>query len=138
MADVAVLDAQNRVRAGASAGALLQEAAAAVKRRRHATLHVVARAPGLAEALRLPLAAVGRAVPQHLLRPAQREGHSVHVSGFLLTPGGHCSGLSPCAVAEDVSAVKRVDGNAVLDSALVEDGVPAVEQNLVLMKREEE
>lgn len=45
---------------------------------------------------------------------------------------------SPCSVSEDVSAVKRVDGDAVLQSALVENGIPAVEQNLVLTRRRED
>lgn len=90
MADVAVLDAQNGVGAGAAARALLEEAAAAVKRRRHAVLRVLARTPGLAKALGVPLPATGRAVPQHLLRPEQREGQkSFHLSSFLLTSGVH-------------------------------------------------
>lgn len=41
---------------------------------------------------------------------------------------------SPSVVAEDVFAVKRVDRHAVFHPALVKDGVPAVEQDLVLME----
>lgn len=86
MADVAVLNAQNCVRAGAPAGSLLKEAGAAVERRRHASLGLLARTPGLAEALGVVLPATGGAVPQHLLWPAQREGHqSFHLSSFALT-----------------------------------------------------
>lgn len=91
MADVAVLDAQNCVGAGAAARALLQEAAAAGKRRRHAALRLLARTPGLAEALRVPLPAAAGAVPQHLLRPEQTEGQSsFHFPSLLLTSGGCC------------------------------------------------
>lgn len=43
---------------------------------------------------------------------------------------------SPCAIAEDVSAVKRVDGNVVLYSTVVKNGIPAVEQNLILMTKQ--
>lgn len=44
---------------------------------------------------------------------------------------------SPCAVIEDVFAIKGVDRHVVLHSAVIEDGVPAVEQNLVLTKMKE-
>lgn len=82
MADVAVLDAQDGVGAGAAARALLQEVAAAVKRRRQAALRLLAGAPGLAEALRVALPPAGGAVPQHLLRPGQRGTEDFHFSGF--------------------------------------------------------
>lgn len=42
--------------------------------------------------------------------------------------------LSPCAVTENVFAIKRVDRHVVLYPAVVEDGIPAVKQNLVLTK----
>lgn len=73
VADVAVLDAQNSVRAGAPASVLLEEVAATMQRCRHAILGLVTKTPGLAEALCVPLPANGRAMPQHLLRPEQKE-----------------------------------------------------------------
>lgn len=43
-----------------------------------------------------------------------------------------CYEVSPCAVSEDVFAVEGVNGHILLHRAVVEDGVPAVEQNLIL------
>lgn len=40
--------------------------------------------------------------------------------------------LWPCAVTENVFAIKGVDRHVVLYSAVIEDGAPAVKQNLVL------
>lgn len=137
VADVAVLDAQNDVGAGAAARLLLQEAAAAVKRRHQASLRLLAWAPGLAEALGVALPPAGGAVPQHLLRPDQRGREEFHFSSFLLNSGGESLVSSPWGVAENVSTVKRVDGNALLYSALLENGVPAVKENFILMKGED-
>lgn len=58
VADVAVLDAQHSVAAGAAAGGLLEQAAA-LQRRRHAGQRPVAHAPRLAEAVHVPLASAG-------------------------------------------------------------------------------
>lgn len=58
VADVAVLDAQHHVGAGAAAGALLEQAAA-LQRRRHARHRPVAHAPRLAEAVDVPLPGAG-------------------------------------------------------------------------------
>lgn len=66
VADVAVLDAQHHVGAGAAAGALLEQAAA-LQRRRHAGQRLVA--PRLAEAVDVLLPCAGRPVPNHLLWP---------------------------------------------------------------------
>lgn len=46
--------------------------------------------------------------------------------------GGH----SPCAVPQDVPAVEGVDGDVLGErvGVLAEDGLPAVEQDLVLQK----
>lgn len=54
MADVAVLDAQNNVGAGAAAGALLEQAAA-LQRRRHAGHRLHTHTPRLTEAVDVPL-----------------------------------------------------------------------------------
>lgn len=134
VADVAVLNAQDRVRARAPARALLQEVAAGMERRRHAILGLVTRTPGIAELLCVPLAGTSGAVPQHLLRPEKKEFlflfvffRSLWYFAVLLP--------SPCAIAEDVPAVERVDGNVVLHSTIVKNGVPAVEQNLILRSK---
>lgn len=42
--------------------------------------------------------------------------------------------VSPCAVVEDVFAIEGVHRHVVLHPALIKHGVPAVIQNLVLMK----
>lgn len=47
-----------------------------------------------------------------------------------------CYKVSPCAVSEDVFAVEGVNGHILLHRAVVEDGVPAVEQNLILRDKE--
>ncbi len=41
---------------------------------------------------------------------------------------------SPCAVTENIFAIEGVDRHAVLHSAVIKDGVPAVEQHLILTK----
>lgn len=137
VADVAVLDAQNDVGAGAAARMLLQEAVAAVKRRRQAALRLPAWAPGLAEALGVALPPAGGAVPQHLVRPDQRGREKFDFSSFLLNSGGEGLVSSPWGIAENISVVKRVDGNALLYFALLENGVPAIKENFILMKGEE-
>lgn len=135
MADVAVLNAQDRVRARAPARALLQEVAAGMERRRHAILGLVTRTPGIAELLCVPLAGTSGAVPQHLLRPEKKEFLFLFV--FFLSLRYFAVLLpSPCAIAEDVPAVERVDGNVVLHSTIVKNGVPAVKQNLILRSKQ--
>lgn len=71
VADVAVLDAQHNVGAGAAAGALLQQVAA-LQGRRHAAQRPVADAPRLAEVVDVALTLVGRPVPHHLLWPGMK------------------------------------------------------------------
>lgn len=39
---------------------------------------------------------------------------------------------SPCAVTENILAIEGVDWHIILHSAVIEDGVPAVKQNLIL------
>lgn len=137
MADVAVLNAQDCVRARAPARALLQEVAAGMKRRRHAILGLVTRTPGLAELLRVPLPGASGAVPQHLLRPEKKEFYFFLFSSNFRSLGYFALLLpSPCAIAEDVPAVEGVDGNVVLYSTIVKNGVPAVKQNLILMTKQ--
>lgn len=58
VADVAVLDAQHYVGAGAAAGALLEQTAA-LQRRRHAGQRLVAHTPRLTEAVDMPLPGAG-------------------------------------------------------------------------------
>lgn len=71
--DVAVLNAQHDVGAGAAAGALVEEAAAVTQQRRHASLLLVACAPRLTEALHVSLPGAGGAMPHHLLWPGVKQ-----------------------------------------------------------------
>lgn len=133
VAAVAVLDAEDGVRAGAPAGALLQEAAAPPQGRRRAALRLLARAPRLAEAVVAALPGTRGAVPQHLVGPGGGEstGRDLCVRG-----GSPRRRSSPSAVAQDVPAVEGVHAHAVLQTPVLEDGVPAVEQKLVLERAE--
>ena len=70
--DVAVLDAEDDVGVGAAAGALLGERAA-LQGGRQAGHRAVARPPRLAVVVRLPVALGARAMPHHLIRPAEGE-----------------------------------------------------------------
>lgn len=66
--DVAVLDAEHDVGAGAAAGGLLIQGAA-LQRRGHPRHRPVADSPRLAVAVKVPLTPAGGPVPHHLLRP---------------------------------------------------------------------
>lgn len=103
--DVAVLNTQHNVGAGAAAGALLQQAAA-LQRRRHACHHPFPDTPCLAVVVDVPLTPVVRPMPYHL--------------------------LWPCVVVENIFAIEGVDRNVVLHSAIAKNVVPIVKQNLIL------
>lgn len=69
-----VLDAEDDVRAGAAAGALLQEVAA-LQRGRQTGHGAVACPPRFTVVVHLPMALTARPVPDHFLRPGGEQKH---------------------------------------------------------------
>lgn len=135
-----VLDAEHDVGAGAAAGRLLQEVAA-LERGRQARHRVVAHPPRFTVVVRLPVALFVGAMPDHLLRPGRGEG-----GGGSTTPSWSRrsavegrGGNSPRAVPQDVPAVEGVDGDVLRErvGVIPEDGLPAVEQDLVLQEEDD-
>lgn len=132
-----VLDAQHDVGAGAAAGRLLQEVAAR-ERRRQARHRAVAHPPRFTVVVRLPVALFVGAVPDHLVRPGRSRGGAGSAVDSFCGAGGAGGGDSPRAVPQDVPAVEGVDGDVLRKGVGVfaEDGLPAVEQDLVLQEED--
>lgn len=101
-----VLDAEHDVGAGAAAGRLLQEVAAG-ERRRQARHRAVAHPPRFTVVVRLPVALVVGAVPDHFLRPGEREAGRQSAASQLADPSTSRRSSAAAAAAATHHALSR-------------------------------